>query len=169
MEEDAFTLPSWASAPGPAGAASPSGATAGFAESRSTHARAWQPRRQLPSGSHATRCCREYVRPGKDECEERSDEKRGRARFVRPERPGCGAGLSRAGASRPTRGSGLLTRWGLDTLRSRPRPPCAKQGRVECHPRPRPHTRRCTENDAFSTFSPETSSEHPSLTSAKQA
>ena len=92
-------------------------------------------RRQLHPEFRATRCCRENVRPGKDECEERSVEERGRARFLRHERPGCGAGLSRAGASRPIRGSGLLTRWGLDTLRSRPRPPCAKQGRVECHPR----------------------------------
>ena len=102
--------------PGPAGAASPSRAKAGFAESRSTPARARQPRRQLPPGSRATRCCRENVRPGKDECEERSGEERGRVRFMRHERPACGAGLSQAGASCPTRRSGLLTSRGWDAL-----------------------------------------------------
>ena len=117
---------------GPAGAASPSGATAGFAESRSTPARAWQPRRQLPPGSRATRCCRENVRPGKHECEERSREDRGSARFVRPEHPGCGAG-SRAGASRPTRGSGLLTRRGLDALSEVKPPDLPGRNQAGCH------------------------------------
>ena len=91
------------------------------------------------------------------------------ARFVRHERPGCGAGLSRAGASRPTRGSALLFRPGLDALRSSPRPPSDKPGRVACHPCPRPHTRLSTEKDAFSTLSLETSSEQHSLTSEKLA
>ena len=105
---------------GPAGATSTSEPTAASgSQGGRTLGPENQRRQQVPPG-RATVRSGENVRPGKDECEERSGHERGRARFVRPERPGRGAGFSRAGASRPPRGSGWLTHRGWGRRRSSP-------------------------------------------------
>ena len=124
---------------GPAGAAcTPGRAATSGSPGRHTPGPGNRKRQKVPP-FQAPACSGENVRPGKDECEEGSREERGRARFGSPGRPGCGAGFSRAGTSRPPRGSFWLTPRGWGRSRSGPRPPCEKQGRVKCHP-PTPST-----------------------------
>ena len=112
---------------GPAGAAcTPGRAAASGSPGRHTPGPGNRRRQQVPP-FRAPACSRENVRPGKDECVEGSREERGRARYGRPGRLGCGAVFSRAGASHPPRGSGWLTRRG-DAVVQAPRPRETRQG-----------------------------------------